>query len=91
MRINRYRWTPKGMVYDPTGEWMGAAAHEAVVSFHETERSQLINTNHTQTKSLEDGVNAKVDELNVAKKRIEDLEKLAPATPTEPLDPLKGK
>lgn len=81
MRINRYRWTPKGMVYDPTGEWMGVAAHDAVVTFHETERSVLITTNHTQTKSLEDGVNAKADELDVAKKEIEDLRKQVPATP----------
>lgn len=85
MRINRYKWTPKGMVYDPTGEWMGAAAHESVVAFHEIERSQLITTSATQTKSLEDGVNAKADELDVAKKRIEDLEKLVPASPLEPI------
>lgn len=84
MRINRYRWTPKGMVYDPTGEFMSVSAHDAVVSFHETERSVLITTSHTQTKSLEDGVSAKDDELDVAKKRIEDLEKLAAVATPEP-------
>lgn len=79
MRINRYRWTSKGMVYDPDGGWIGTSAHEAVVAFHETERSVLITTNHTQTRSLEDGINGKADELDVAKKRIEELEKQLPA------------
>lgn len=71
MRINRYRWTPQGMVYDPTGEWMGAAAHEAVVAFHETERSQMITTNSTQKQSLEQELAAKEQELSNLLKQTE--------------------
>lgn len=54
MKISRYRWTPQGMVYDPSGEWMGVAVHEAVVASHEAEQSQLVSTNAKRCKSLED-------------------------------------
>lgn len=85
MKINRYKWTPQGMVYDRFGEWMGVAAHEAVVTFAETERTTLVTTSEARATSLEAAVVDKDDELDAARKRIEDLE----VTASLPIDPIK--
>lgn len=86
MRVNRYKWTPTGMIYDNTfGAWIGQTEHEAIVAFYEAQLDQLDSSKEVQIASLNTAVSSTTDELDAANATIAELQKQVNVIPIDPL------